>query len=216
MNTETDKILSLKTHSFKMKLKWNILDVTKYFTIFQKYIYLGRWLTHGGQFLLNVCSTATDNGTLSEVFSYLNLSVRWAEWVAQALFKLCRRLTSLSLTGSLYTNSLTRSRSGVRLLSFSRWTWSHIITFLVRRIYQVHITRVTKTAAFFIPSVFPYVSGPQWAPMSWLGQTPSAPPQPPLPSWPVCSVALWIPHRSEIQTTNNQTDMIRIQIWSLC
>lgn len=163
------------------------------------------------------CSTATDNGTVSEVFSYLNLSVRWAEWVAQALFKLCRRLTSLSLTGSLYANSLIRSRSGVRLLSFSMWTWSHIITFLVRRIYQVHITRVTKTAAFFIPSVFPYVSGPQWAPMSWLGQTPSAPPQPPLPSWPVCSVALWIPHRSEIQTTNNQTDIIRIQIWSaLC
>lgn len=59
---------------------------------------------------------------------YLNLSVRWAMWAAQDLLRLCRRLTSPSLTGSLYTDSLIRSSSGLKLLSFSRCTWSNSMT----------------------------------------------------------------------------------------
>ena len=46
--------------------------------------------------------------------------------------------------------------------------------------------------------------------MNQPGQTPLAPPQPPLLHWSVCLIALWNPHRPEIQTTNSQTDPVRI------
>ncbi|TNN68503.1 hypothetical protein EYF80_021288 [Liparis tanakae] len=49
---------------------------------------------------------------------------RQGQWI-QVNYGSLSRLTSLSLTGSLYTDSLTRSRSGDRLLSLNRWSdWS--------------------------------------------------------------------------------------------
>ena len=55
---------------------------------------------------------------------------------------------------------------------------------------------------FFLPSVFPYVSGPHWALVSWLGPTPSEPPLPLQPYRSVCPTALWNLRRPEIQTTS--------------
>lgn len=223
-------------------------------TLFLIFILVGIWLT-----VWWLLSAQCYKQVKIEGFRYLNLSERWAEWVAQALLRLCSRLTSLSLTGSLYTNSFTRSRSGDRLLSFNRWTWKHIITHFqskektcfVRKIKakrkkNINLTNLIyckafwwhsdiyyminlggrpvflviicsntddPTIIFFIPSVFPYVSWPQWALVSRLSRTPSAPPQPPQPYRSVCPTALWNPHRPEIQTTNSETDTVRIQMW---